>query len=117
MSTIVLENKLYIPVQPQRFVPRPRLQTALDNEVTHYKLLLISTPAGYGKTTLLAEWARASNLPVAWLSITGEENDVEQFLRYLLAAWETVQPDMVELLWASCLDPRCRTSRPCSRLL
>ena len=96
MGTIVLESKLFIPIQPQWLVPRPRLRTALDNEATHYKLILISAPAGYGKTTLLAEWARASSLTVAWLSITGEEDDVEFFLRYLLAAWETVQPGIVE---------------------
>ena len=95
MGTIVLESKLQIPIQPQKIVPRTNLRTALDQELTHYKLILISAPAGYGKTTLLAEWARASSLPVAWLSITGEEDDVERFLRYLLAAWEMLQPDIV----------------------
>ena len=96
MDTIVLESKLFIPVQPQWLVPRPRLLKALEQDVTHYKLTLILAPAGYGKTTILAEWSRASSLTVAWLSITGEEDDVELFLRYLLAAWETVQPGIVE---------------------
>lgn len=96
MDTIVLESKLHIPIQRQRIVPRPRLQTALEHQVPHYKLTLVSAPAGYGKTTLLAEWARATKLSVAWLSITGEEDDTESFLRYLLAAWEPIQPELLE---------------------
>jgi len=96
MDMIVLESKLHIPVQPQRIVPRPRLQTALEHQVPHYSLTLVTAPAGYGKTTLLAEWARATDLSVAWLSITGEEDDAESFLRYLLAAWEPIQPELLE---------------------
>ena len=87
MSTFVLESKLHIPVQPQRVIHRPHLQSALEQQVTRYKLTLLSAPAGYGKTTLLAEWARASQLPVVWLSITQEEDNVERFLRYLLAVF------------------------------
>lgn len=96
MDKIVLESKLHIPVQPQRIVPRPHLQTVLEHQVLRCKLTLVSAPAGYGKTTLLAEWARATSLSVAWLSITGEENDTESFLRYLLAAWESIQPEILE---------------------
>ena len=62
----------------------------------HYKLILISAPAGYGKTTLLAQWAQASRFPVAWLSLGEEDNDLERFFRYLLAAWENVQPGVRE---------------------
>ena len=92
MSTTVLESKIHIPVQSQRTVPRLHLLSILEHQKANHKLTLISAPAGYGKTTLLAEWARASSLPVAWLSITGEEDDVESFLRYLFAAWERVHP-------------------------
>lgn len=96
MDKIVLESKLQIPVTRQRIVLRPRLQTTLEHQVDHYKLTLVSAPAGYGKTTLLAEWARATKLSVAWLSITGEEDDTESFLRYLLAALEPIKPDILE---------------------
>lgn len=61
-----------------------------------YKLTLVSAPAGYGKTTLLAQWAQASRLPVAWLSLDEQDNDLERFFRYLLAAWEEVQPGLRE---------------------
>ena len=96
MSTTVLESKIHIPVQSQRTVPRPHLLSILEHQISDHNLTLISAPAGYGKTTLLAEWARASNLRVAWLSITGEEDDVESFLRYLFAAWERVHPAISE---------------------
>lgn len=96
MGMNLLESKLQIPVQPQRIVSRPRLRTTLEHQIARHKLTLVSAPAGYGKTTLLADWARLSSLPVAWLSITGEEEDEESFLRYLVAAWETVQPEIID---------------------
>jgi LuxR family transcriptional regulator, maltose regulon positive regulatory protein len=92
----LLESKLFIPNQTHKLVTRPHLLNTLENQVTQHKLTLISAPAGYGKTTLLADWARSSNWPLAWLTITGEENDIDKLLRYLLAAWETMQPDIVE---------------------
>ncbi|MEJ2600088.1 MAG: LuxR C-terminal-related transcriptional regulator [Anaerolineales bacterium] len=73
-----------------------RLINALEGGLLHYKLLLVSAPAGYGKTTLLSQWAHASRFPVAWLSIGEDDNDLDRFLRYLLAAWEQVQPGVSE---------------------
>ena len=55
MSTTVLATKLYIPPPRAKTVLRPRLIDRL-NEGLHHKLTLISAPAGFGKTTLLAEW-------------------------------------------------------------
>jgi len=77
-------------------VGRARLDDALERGIPHYKLVLISAPAGYGKTTLLSQWAHASRFPVAWLSVAEEDNDPERFLRYLLTAWEEVQPGIRE---------------------
>jgi LuxR family transcriptional regulator, maltose regulon positive regulatory protein len=96
MDTFLLTTKLRIPPQPQRTVRRTRLIDALERGILHYKLSLISAPAGYGKTTLLSQWAHASRLPVAWLSLSEEDNDLERFLRYLLEAWEKVQSGIRE---------------------
>lgn len=96
METIILNSLLRIPVQPRQMIARPRLTASLEKNIPLHRMTLLSAPAGSGKTTLLAEWARASSLPVAWLSTSREGNDVERFLRYLLAAWETVQPDITE---------------------
>ena len=96
MDPFLLATKLRIPPQPQHGVRRARLIDALERGILHYKLALISAPAGYGKTTLLSQWAHASRFPVVWLSISAEDNDLERFLRYLLTGWEEVQPGVRE---------------------
>ena len=55
MPTLLLETKLYVPQSPRRLVLRPRLSERLDGGAAS-KLMLVSAPAGFGKTTLLAEW-------------------------------------------------------------
>lgn len=92
MEPFLLTTKLQIPPQPRRTVRRGRLIDALEREIAHYKLILLSAPAGYGKTTLLSQWALSSRSPVAGLSIDGHDNDLEHFLRGLLAAGRQVQP-------------------------
>lgn len=96
MDTTLLATKLRIPLQPHHVVQRTRLSSVLEQSIPLYKLLLVSAPAGYGKTTMLAEWARSSRLPIVWLSLGDDDNDVERFLRYLLEGWEQVQPGMWE---------------------
>jgi LuxR family maltose regulon positive regulatory protein len=96
MDTVLLTTKLRLPPQPQRAVRRARLINAIERGVPDYKLIQLSAPAGYGKTTLLIQWAHASHFPVAWLTLDAEDNDLERFLRYLFAAWEQVQPDLRE---------------------
>jgi LuxR family maltose regulon positive regulatory protein len=69
-------------------VARPRLIDRLDAGRAA-RLVLLSAPAGSGKTTLAAQWlGRADGPPaiVAWVSLDEADNDPIQFLRYLLAA-------------------------------
>ena len=94
MDSYLLATKLQIPPQPQRAVRRTRLIDALERGIPRYRLVLISAPAGYGKTTLVSQWAYASRFPLAWLSIGEEDNDFDRFLRYLLTGWEAVQPGL-----------------------
>jgi LuxR family maltose regulon positive regulatory protein len=94
MDSFLLATKLQIPPQPHRAVRRTRLIDTLERGILRYRLVLISAPAGYGKTTLVSQWAQASRFPVAWLSIGEEDNDLERFLRYLLSGWEAVQPGL-----------------------
>jgi LuxR family maltose regulon positive regulatory protein len=96
MDAFLLATKLRIPPQPYRVVRRARLIDALEGGISRYNLVLISAPAGYGKTTLVSHWARASRFPIVWLSIGKEDNDLERILRYLLAGWEQVQPGISE---------------------
>src|SRR5215213_2679205 len=96
MQTSALATKFQIPPQTHRVVRRARLVDALEHGIPHHKLVFISAPAGYGKTTLLAQWAHTSSLRVAWLSLGEEDNDPDRFFRYLLAAWETIHPGIRE---------------------
>jgi LuxR family maltose regulon positive regulatory protein len=71
-------------------VSRPRLIERLDVGL-HCKLTLISTPAGFGKTTLLSEWVTRLQDRTAWLSLDAGDNDEVRFWTYLVAALQTVQ--------------------------
>lgn len=92
MDTDLLATKLLIPPPVRHAVPRSRLLDALEQGVPPSRLALLSTPAGYAKTTLLVQWARASEITIAWLTVDKGDNDPERFFRHLLNAWETVQP-------------------------
>jgi len=92
----LLKSKIQIPVHSQRVVSRPHLSDMLEKEVIHHRLTLVSAPAGFGKTTLLSEWANTTQLPICWFSVDKEEINADRFLRYLLAAWEKTQSEIAE---------------------
>jgi LuxR family transcriptional regulator, maltose regulon positive regulatory protein len=96
METFLVATKLRIPVQPRQVVHRGHLVDSLEENVPRHKLTLVAAPAGYGKTTLLVQWAGSSRLPVAWVSIGEEDDDVARFFRYLLTAWEEATPGVME---------------------
>jgi LuxR family transcriptional regulator, maltose regulon positive regulatory protein len=96
VESLLLTTKLQAPPAPRHVLERGRLTDLLEGAAPLYKLTMLLAPAGYGKTTLLSQWVRSSRLPIAWLSLAGEDNDLERFLRYLLAAWVRVQPDIME---------------------
>ena len=85
----LLKTKLYIPVAPVSRVVRTRLIERLG-EAERKALTIISAPAGFGKTTLLAEWIAQTPLPVAWLSLDNGDNDPYRFLSYLIAALDSI---------------------------
>jgi LuxR family transcriptional regulator, maltose regulon positive regulatory protein len=60
VPTALLETKLYVPRSRRGLVPRPRLSERLDRG-TASTLVLVSAPAGFGKTTLVAEWLRVAS--------------------------------------------------------
>jgi LuxR family transcriptional regulator, maltose regulon positive regulatory protein len=88
LGSVLVRTKLTPPSQRDKVLERPRLVTGLLERVSR-KLFLISAPAGYGKTTLLAQIQKhieARNIPVAWLSLEEADNDFARFLSYLIAA-------------------------------
>jgi LuxR family maltose regulon positive regulatory protein len=95
VSAPLLKTKFHIPLLRSEFVSRPHLLERLD-EGLHpgCKLILISAPAGFGKTTLLSEWAGGVGQPVAWLSLDKGDNDLNRFFAYLLAALQRIDPQI-----------------------
>lgn len=86
----LLRTKLRPPSPGVRSVHRQRLLAQLTRS-EHFPLTLVSAPAGFGKTTLLAAWGAQIQTPrVAWLSLEPGDDDPTRFLRYLLAAFHTV---------------------------
>ncbi len=98
MARQLLATKLYIPgARPGRVV-RSRLLERLEAGVSA-RLTLLSAPPGFGKTTLLAEWTRAtgdSSRRVAWVSLDGGDNDAGSFWRYVVASLEALVPGLRE---------------------
>jgi LuxR family maltose regulon positive regulatory protein len=91
----LLATKFHVPGWREDFVSRPRLVAALDWRPGS-KLTLVSASAGFGKTTLLAEWLAAGELPVAWVSLDSGDNDPALFWAYLITAMQTIQPGVGE---------------------
>jgi LuxR family maltose regulon positive regulatory protein len=88
----LLATKLFTPSPRPNFIIRRRLLARLDESLSH-KLTLVSAPAGFGKTTLLSIWASEVDHPVAWFSLDSDDDDPAVFLRYLIAALQTIAPE------------------------
>ena len=88
---VLLATKLYLPGPRPGQVPRPRLTERLD-EGLERGLVLVCAPAGYGKTVLLADWARRGGQPTAWLSLDAGDNDPARFWRHAVAAFDHARP-------------------------
>ncbi|MEM7132540.1 MAG: LuxR C-terminal-related transcriptional regulator [Chloroflexota bacterium] len=115
---IVLQTKLYPPQARPHFIQRPQLVDYL-NQGLDRKLTLITAPAGYGKTTIVSQWLdnlrspkgclaeltptqetqidnaalRPLRAQIAWLSLDEYDNDLHLFVRYVVAAIQTVWAD------------------------
>src|SRR5215472_13368630 len=88
---VLLATKLHTPRLQQGFVARLRLVEALDEGLSR-RLILVCAPAGFGKTALLADWARRGGRPVAWLSLDAGDNDPVRFWRHVVAAVGPARP-------------------------
>jgi LuxR family maltose regulon positive regulatory protein len=89
MAGPLLETKLYVPARRVGLVPRPRLSERLHRGLGA-RLMLVSAPAGFGKTTLLADWL--AERATAWLSLDQSDNDPATFWTYVVASLRTATP-------------------------
>jgi LuxR family maltose regulon positive regulatory protein len=90
----LLMTKLAVPSTRVSFVSRPRLNERLE-EGLGPQLILVSAPAGFGKSTLLGTWASelsGSARPVAWFSLDSADNDPARFWRYFVTAIDLLRP-------------------------
>lgn len=81
---MLIPSKLSRPVRPDTTVTRDRLLQKLS-AAANYRLVLIASPAGYGKTTLVSQWA-ADKHDLGWYSLDEGDNQPERFADYLIAA-------------------------------
>ena len=106
MFDALLPTKLYLPPVRPDWVERTRLLAQLET-TPHTRLILVSAPAGYGKTTLVTSWLQylkaAGTAQICWLSLDEDDSDPRQFFRYLavaVAPLPGVQSALLQLLQA-----------------
>ena len=94
MARPIIATKLYVPKPRRDLVARPRLLERLHRG-GESRLTLLSAPAGFGKTTLLAEWLGGTpgeDRAVAWLSLDPSDNEPSSFWTYVVTALQTAVP-------------------------
>lgn len=89
-----LTTKLFVPGAQPKWVTRPRLLQRLDET---RPLTLVTAPAGFGKTTLLAEWIANRSIDAAWISLDEGDNDPARFWTYFFTALQTARLELGEL--------------------
>jgi LuxR family maltose regulon positive regulatory protein len=90
----LVETKFHQPTPRRTLVARPRLQARLAAAVDA-RLLLLSAPAGFGKTTLVVDWlATLDGTAVAWLSLDERDDDPAVFWAYVLASLQAAVPEL-----------------------
>src|SRR5215813_1332312 len=100
---VLVATKFHVP--RAGFMPRPRLLARLAEGVGR-GVTVVCTPAGFGKTTVLGDWARRSRRPAAWLSLDAGDNDPARFWRYVAAALGRARPGIDELVVALLRGPQ-----------
>lgn len=113
-SDSVRRSKLRRPEPPARVLHRPRLLTCIDE--SRCPLTLIVAPAGFGKTTVAAEWA-GIGAPAAWLTADAADASLARFWAHLQAAIESTAPGLGELVTASLNIPHRAPAAELGRIL
>jgi len=96
---MLLQTKLGIPVIREKRVARRQLVERLNADLWHKdgfarKVTIVSAPAGFGKTTLVAEWVGGLEQQTVWLALDETDNDPARFMAYLLAALHQINPSL-----------------------
>ena len=87
-----VDSKIRVPALRPGTVSRTGLVNRLRATTASATVVTVTAPAGYGKTTLLAQWAARDSRPFAWVSIDERDNDPIVFLRHLAASLGRIAP-------------------------
>lgn len=86
----VRRAKIVVPPRPPQFVDRAQLRTALDEQSEPHergRVVLVSAPAGHGKTAAVADWVRAApDIPMAWIALDAGDRDEVPWWNAVLSA-------------------------------
>ncbi|MGI6376139.1 MAG: tetratricopeptide repeat protein [Anaerolineae bacterium] len=88
----IIERKIHPPRLPKTFCTRRRLVDLVHRHIDR-RLIVLSAGAGYGKTTLLADFCRDTDLPICWLTLDPYDARLATFVTYLIAAIRVHFPD------------------------
>lgn len=88
--SILLRTKFLVPRPRPDLLPRPRLVEWLESQ-SDKRLVLLSAPAGYGKTTLLVDFIHAAARPFAWYQLDAQDSDPTVFLTYLIESLRSMK--------------------------
>ena len=91
MASDLLASKIHAPQPGHGHVARPRLAERIGR-LLDARVTLVSAPAGFGKTTLVADWLATTTATVAWVSLDPSDDDPRTFWRYVLASLEAALP-------------------------
>jgi LuxR family maltose regulon positive regulatory protein len=89
----VLATKLFAPRARPGLVARNRLLVLLRSGL-EVPLTILESPAGWGKSTAVADWLRRDRVKAGWVSLDDQDNDPKRFWRYLLLAAGRDSPDV-----------------------
>ncbi|HZC69303.1 MAG TPA: LuxR C-terminal-related transcriptional regulator [Jatrophihabitans sp.] len=82
---VIIATKLFVPTRRRTPITRPRVNAQLRRALGS-TLTLVVAPAGWGKTTAIAEWLATDDVHAGWVSLDEADNDTNRFWRYLLEA-------------------------------
>lgn len=102
-DTVVIKTKIMVPRRRSEVLSRQRLLSILE-DILDVKLLILAAPAGYGKTSLLVDFAYHTQLPVCWLGLDNLDCDPQRFIAHFIAALSMRFPAFGKLATSALAD-------------